>query len=242
MDASVEDDEDAEVADGGGDLERVVEVAGAVAVAGAEGTLGAGQDDRAGVGVVEVEEEGRLLQGVGAVGDHDAVDAGVGEGLLDGAQEGELVGRGHAGAVHVEQVDDLDGDALGEGGGGEDVVTGGVGGVAGALPAAGDRATGADHDDPARSPVVRPLHACRPYSVPNSPCAAKIGRRRARRLRNQLQKCFIVVDSCAMDRIDLHILRELQNDGRLSNQELAQRVGLSPSPVCAGCASWSRTG
>lgn len=33
-----------------------------------------------------------------------------------------------------------------------------------------------------------------------------------------------------MDEIDLHILRELQNDGRLSNQELAQRVGLSPSP------------
>ncbi|MBO1337987.1 Lrp/AsnC family transcriptional regulator [Streptomyces sp. VRA16 Mangrove soil] len=33
-----------------------------------------------------------------------------------------------------------------------------------------------------------------------------------------------------MDRIDLHILRELQSDGRLSNQELAQRVGLSPSP------------
>ncbi|WP_372348075.1 Lrp/AsnC family transcriptional regulator [Streptomyces sp. KL116D] len=33
-----------------------------------------------------------------------------------------------------------------------------------------------------------------------------------------------------MDRIDLNILRELQSDGRLSNQELAQRVGLSPSP------------
>ncbi|MFD8567806.1 Lrp/AsnC family transcriptional regulator [Streptomyces sp. NPDC057694] len=33
-----------------------------------------------------------------------------------------------------------------------------------------------------------------------------------------------------MDAIDLHILRELQSDGRLSNQELAQRVGLSPSP------------
>ncbi|MET9497198.1 Lrp/AsnC family transcriptional regulator [Streptomyces sp. NPDC006552] len=33
-----------------------------------------------------------------------------------------------------------------------------------------------------------------------------------------------------MDRIDRQILRELQADGRLSNQELAQRVGLSPSP------------
>lgn len=33
-----------------------------------------------------------------------------------------------------------------------------------------------------------------------------------------------------MDEIDREILRELQNDGRLSNQELAQRVGLTPSP------------
>lgn len=33
-----------------------------------------------------------------------------------------------------------------------------------------------------------------------------------------------------MDDIDRNILRELQNDGRLTNQELAQRVGLSASP------------
>ncbi|MFC9328909.1 Lrp/AsnC family transcriptional regulator [Kitasatospora sp. NPDC057015] len=33
-----------------------------------------------------------------------------------------------------------------------------------------------------------------------------------------------------MDEIDRHILRELQADGRLSNQELAQRVGLTASP------------
>ncbi|NJQ02927.1 Lrp/AsnC family transcriptional regulator [Streptomyces zingiberis] len=33
-----------------------------------------------------------------------------------------------------------------------------------------------------------------------------------------------------MDAIDSSILRELQKDGRLTNQELAQRVGLSPSP------------
>ncbi|WP_344357936.1 Lrp/AsnC family transcriptional regulator [Streptomyces gobitricini] len=33
-----------------------------------------------------------------------------------------------------------------------------------------------------------------------------------------------------MDEIDRAILRELQNDGRLSNQELAARVGLTPSP------------
>ncbi|MQS16665.1 Lrp/AsnC family transcriptional regulator [Streptomyces kaniharaensis] len=33
-----------------------------------------------------------------------------------------------------------------------------------------------------------------------------------------------------MDRIDRDILRELQKDGRLTNQELAQRVGLTASP------------
>ncbi len=33
-----------------------------------------------------------------------------------------------------------------------------------------------------------------------------------------------------MDRTDRRILRELQRDGRLSNTELADRVGLSPSP------------
>ncbi|MER7849887.1 Lrp/AsnC family transcriptional regulator [Kitasatospora sp. NPDC096077] len=33
-----------------------------------------------------------------------------------------------------------------------------------------------------------------------------------------------------MDPIDRSILRELQNDGRLTNQELAQRVGLTASP------------
>ncbi|MEV6317249.1 Lrp/AsnC family transcriptional regulator [Streptomyces sp. NPDC051776] len=33
-----------------------------------------------------------------------------------------------------------------------------------------------------------------------------------------------------MDAIDHSILRELQRDGRLTNQELAQRVGLTPSP------------
>src|SRR5690554_429543 len=33
-----------------------------------------------------------------------------------------------------------------------------------------------------------------------------------------------------LDRIDRQILHELQRDGRLSNQELTQRVALSPSP------------
>lgn len=34
----------------------------------------------------------------------------------------------------------------------------------------------------------------------------------------------------SIDRIDQRILHELQADGRISNQELADRVGLSPSP------------
>ncbi|WP_418117749.1 Lrp/AsnC family transcriptional regulator [Agromyces aureus] len=34
----------------------------------------------------------------------------------------------------------------------------------------------------------------------------------------------------SLDAIDRHILLELQQDGRLTNQELADRVGLSPSP------------
>lgn len=33
-----------------------------------------------------------------------------------------------------------------------------------------------------------------------------------------------------LDRYDRHILDVLQHDGRLSNQELAERIGLSPSP------------
>jgi Lrp/AsnC family leucine-responsive transcriptional regulator len=33
-----------------------------------------------------------------------------------------------------------------------------------------------------------------------------------------------------LDRIDRRILKELQLDGRISNQDLAEKVGLSPSP------------
>lgn len=36
--------------------------------------------------------------------------------------------------------------------------------------------------------------------------------------------------SVALDSFDLRILRELQQDGRLTNAELADRIGLSPSP------------
>ncbi|TRX56900.1 leucine-responsive transcriptional regulator Lrp [Thalassomonas sp. M1454] len=36
--------------------------------------------------------------------------------------------------------------------------------------------------------------------------------------------------SKTFDRIDRNILKELQNDGRISNVELSKRVGLSPTP------------
>lgn len=36
-----------------------------------------------------------------------------------------------------------------------------------------------------------------------------------------------------MDRYDKAILQQLQLDGRISNQELADKVGLSPSPAYA---------
>ena len=43
-----------------------------------------------------------------------------------------------------------------------------------------------------------------------------------------------------LDRYDLRILEELQRDARISNQELAERIGLSHRPVRDGSSS-SRT-
>ncbi|MET7640355.1 Lrp/AsnC family transcriptional regulator [Streptomyces sp. NPDC005438] len=45
-----------------------------------------------------------------------------------------------------------------------------------------------------------------------------------------------------MDRIDRAILRELQKDGRLTHQELAQRVGLTPSPCMRRVRQLERDG
>ena len=39
-----------------------------------------------------------------------------------------------------------------------------------------------------------------------------------------------MVNSASLDAIDKRILRELQDNARLTNQELSERVGLSPSP------------
>ena len=37
-----------------------------------------------------------------------------------------------------------------------------------------------------------------------------------------------------LDQIDLKILSEIQADGRITNVELAKRVGISRRPACAG--------
>ena len=39
-----------------------------------------------------------------------------------------------------------------------------------------------------------------------------------------------------LDAYDHRILAALQRDGRLSNVQLAEEIGLSPSPACAACA------
>ena len=36
-----------------------------------------------------------------------------------------------------------------------------------------------------------------------------------------------------LDRIDVHILKSLQNNGRISNRDLSKEVGLSPSSTIA---------
>lgn len=45
-----------------------------------------------------------------------------------------------------------------------------------------------------------------------------------------------------MDQIDEHILRELTRDGRISNLELAERVGLSPSACLRRVQELERSG
>jgi len=45
-----------------------------------------------------------------------------------------------------------------------------------------------------------------------------------------------------MDNIDDHILREVSRDGRISNLELAERVGLSPSACLRRVAALERSG
>ncbi|WP_417769889.1 Lrp/AsnC family transcriptional regulator [Stappia sp.] len=45
-----------------------------------------------------------------------------------------------------------------------------------------------------------------------------------------------------MDEIDRRILRELQKDGRLTNQELSERVGLSPSPCLRRVRNLEKSG
>ena len=45
-----------------------------------------------------------------------------------------------------------------------------------------------------------------------------------------------------LDKIDLHILKLMQQHGKLSNQELAEKVGLSPSPCSRRVKSLEEAG
>jgi DNA-binding Lrp family transcriptional regulator len=51
-----------------------------------------------------------------------------------------------------------------------------------------------------------------------------------------------ILPSLDLDEIDMKILSELQDDASLSNVELAQRVGLSPSPCLARVRELEATG
>ena len=44
------------------------------------------------------------------------------------------------------------------------------------------------------------------------------------------QPCRFLIGHDELDRYDKQILAVLQQDGRISNQDLAERIGLSPSP------------
>jgi len=50
------------------------------------------------------------------------------------------------------------------------------------------------------------------------------------------------VESANLDEFDVRILRELRGNGRLSVQELADRVGLSPTPVARRMKRLEATG
>jgi DNA-binding Lrp family transcriptional regulator len=51
-----------------------------------------------------------------------------------------------------------------------------------------------------------------------------------------------VVPQASLDATDLRILEELQNDARLTNVELAARIGLSPSPCLARVRAMEASG
>ena len=57
-----------------------------------------------------------------------------------------------------------------------------------------------------------------------------------------LPRSALRLASSAMDRIDRAILAQLAADGRLANTELADRVGLSPSPCLRRVRSLERSG
>lgn len=59
---------------------------------------------------------------------------------------------------------------------------------------------------------------------------ATFSNERARNHRNARVYCVAKEKPANLDRTDVRILRALQQDGGLTNQQLAEQVGLSPSP------------
>ena len=49
-----------------------------------------------------------------------------------------------------------------------------------------------------------------------------------------------MADAPKLDRIDINILVQLQAVGRMTNVDLADAVGLSPSPACNASSGWNR--
>lgn len=49
-------------------------------------------------------------------------------------------------------------------------------------------------------------------------------------------------NSMQLDHYDIHILSIVQSDGRISNQDLAERIGLSPSPCLRRVRTLEETG
>ena len=48
---------------------------------------------------------------------------------------------------------------------------------------------------------------------------------------NQLKSIFVPIMAAELDKIDLQILKILQENGRITNLQLSNEIGLSPAPT-----------
>ncbi len=126
----------------GGDRQRRRQVAGAVRRGAVEGTLGTGEDDGSVVLVDEVQQERRLLHGVGAMGDDDAVDAVIQRRTHPAGEAGQVRQRERvaAPAAHILDLDALPAQTAGL----QQLRASGAGQESLRRAAAGDGAAGGD--------------------------------------------------------------------------------------------------